>query len=308
MAAPLQFSSQRGHGIEMPGNGEAGHADVRHRGRIILFVLNMGRHGVAPFLCASWRPMQSNEFFVIIPAFNEEKCIDATLERLAAQSDLDFSLVVVDNASTDQTAAIVRRFSRRRPDPAVHLIHEPLKGTGAAADSGCRYAIAHGARYLARTDADCLPDRRWIANIKRAFATRGLEFVVGRVKVRTDDRDVTLADRVALPMLWFIGENVGRVIRRGARFKYRFIAVAGNNLAVTSELYLQAGGFPRTKIEDIHEDLVLSEAIRLLTDKAGKCDDVIVYNSIRRVKRYGYWNTVMWYWDHRYRPSDVDIR
>jgi hypothetical protein len=109
-------------------------------------------------------------------------------------------------------------------------------------------------------------------------------------------------------LLWFIGENVGRAIRRGPQFKYRFIAVAGNNMALTSELYLRAGGFPRSRIEDVHEDLVLSEAIRALTDKAGKCGNVVVYNSIRRVKRYGYWNTVMWYWDHRYRATDVDIR
>ncbi len=252
--------------------------------------------------------MHRNEFFVIIPAFNEEKCIEATLERLATQSDLDFSLVIVNNQSTDATAEVVNRFCHGHPDLAVHLIDEPQKGTGAAADTGCRYAIANGACYLARTDADCLPDRPWVANIKRAFQVRGLEFVVGRVKVRADDTRVTRTDRLVLPLLWCIGETVGRAIRRGPRFKYRFIAVAGNNLALTSELYLQAGGFPRTKIEDVHEDLVLSEAVRTLTARAGKCRDVVVYNSIRRVKRYGYWNTVMWYWDHRYRSADVDIR
>jgi glycosyltransferase involved in cell wall biosynthesis len=251
--------------------------------------------------------MQRNDFFVIIPAFNEEKCFEATLERLAEQSDLDFSLVIVNNGSTDGTVELVNRF-RRRSDLAVHLIDEPQKGTGAAADTGCRHAIALGARYLARTDADCLPDRDWIANIKRAFDRRGLEFVAGRVKVRADDIHVTRTDRLVLPLLWFIGETVGRTIRRGPRFKYRFIAVAGNNMAVTSELYVRAGGFPRSKIEDVHEDLVLSESIRALTDKAGKCRDVVVHNSIRRVKRYGYWNTVMWYWDHRYRTTDVDIR
>jgi glycosyltransferase involved in cell wall biosynthesis len=214
---------------------------------------------------------------------------------------------MVDNGSTDGTVALVEAFRARHPALLTYLIREDEKGTGAAADTGCRFAIAHGARYLARTDADCLPDRRWVANLKRAFAD-GLEFVVGRVAVRTDDTPVTALDKLILPRLWDIGEAVGRFNHRGAGARYRFIAVAGNNMALTSDLYQRAGGFPRTRIEEAHEDLILSERIRRLTDRAAKRDDVVVYNSIRRVKRYGYLRTLLWYWDHRYRPSEVDIR
>ena len=252
--------------------------------------------------------ISERDFFVVIPAFNEERSIGATLERLAAQTDRRFSLVVVDNASTDRTGAVVAAFARHHPTLPLYLIHEVVKGTGAAADTGCRFAISRGARYLARTDADCLPDRRWVAEIKRAFRTQGLEFVIGRVAMRTDDTHVTALDRAILPLLWSLGEAAGRVINRGEGMRYRFVAVAGNNMALTSGLYLRAGGFPRTRIEDAHEDLLIAERIRALTARARKCDDVVVATSIRRVKRFGYWNTLMWYWDHRYRPPDVDIR
>ena len=37
---------------------------------------------------------------------------------------------------------------------------------------------------------------------------------------------------------------------------------AGNNLAITSDLYLRVGGFKRTRIEELHEDHALMLAVR----------------------------------------------
>ena len=68
------------------------------------------------------------------------------------------------------------------------------------------------------------------------------------------------------------------------------------------------GGFPRTSIAEAHEDKVLSERVRRLTNWVRKKPDIVVYNSARRAKRYGYWNTLLWYWDHKYRPTEVDVR
>ncbi len=45
------------------------------------------------------------------PAYDEEATLPATLAALAAQTDADFTLVVVDNGSRDRTAAIARDFA-----------------------------------------------------------------------------------------------------------------------------------------------------------------------------------------------------
>jgi hypothetical protein len=71
---------------------------------------------------------------------------------------------------------------------------------------------------------------------------------------------------------------------------------------------LQSGGFPRTRIEDVHEDKIICERVRMITGRVRKRKDVIVYNSVRRARKYGYLNTLLWYWDHRYKPAEVDIR
>jgi glycosyltransferase involved in cell wall biosynthesis len=252
--------------------------------------------------------MNQQSFYVVIPVYNEAKCIRDTLDSLRAQTDRDFTVLLVDNASTDETRAVIEGWRQEHPDLPVVVISEPQKGTGAAADTGFRYAIAQGATHIARTDADCLPVRDWVAGFKRAFAEDGLEFVVGVLKARTDELPLDWSDHFVIPLLMTVAETYGKLTRRDKRMKYPYLLVAGSNLALTAELYLRSGGFPRTRIEEEHEDRILSERVRAVTSRVGKKRQLVVYSSVRRAKRYGYRNTLLWYWDHKYLPDEVDIR
>jgi len=250
-----------------------------------------------------------SDFWVVVPFYNEAAWIQTTLEALAHQSDRDFTLLLVDNGSTDAGLQVVERFRRTNPDMTIGVIREPEKGTGAASDTGFRHAIAQGARYVARTDADCLPRRDWVANLKRAFA-EDLEFVIGTIKPRSDDFPLSLRDRLVIPILVFVASQWGKVYRRGRRgqFKYAYIMVAGNNLGITAAMYERSGGFPRSRIEDVHEDRILGDRVRMLTTRTRKKRNVVVFNSTRRARRYGFINTLLWYWEHRYQPDVVDVR
>src|SRR5690349_20329587 len=99
--------------------------------------------------------MAGPELYVVVPCFNEEKAIAATLESFTRQTDPAFRLVLVDNNSTDRTLEIIEEFKSGHPALKIDCVFEPQKGTGAAADTGFRYAIARNARFIARTDADC---------------------------------------------------------------------------------------------------------------------------------------------------------
>jgi glycosyltransferase involved in cell wall biosynthesis len=251
--------------------------------------------------------MDQSDFFVVVPYFNEARGMITTLEALAGQSDTAYALVLVDNGSTDGSAAVAAGFAASHPELSVYLMDEPQKGTGAASDTGCRFAIARGARWLARTDADCLPRRDWVAALKRALGD-GLEFVAGKIKPRGDECPLSAMDRVVLPALVWVAEHYGKLHRRGPQFRYPYLLAAGNNLAITADLYLRAGGFPRTRIEDEHEDRALSEKVRTLTRRGAVRRDVVVYNSVRRAKAYGYLNTLRWYRNHCFHPQVVDVR
>ena len=123
--------------------------------------------------------------WVIVPAFDEAAGIEATLAAIDGQGLRPLVLCVVDNGSTDATVEQVRGF-RPTPGLGVRLVHEPERGTGAAADTGMRLAIAAGARYLLRTDADSLPRSDW-AWLMRARLAAGADVVAGRLEPRADE-------------------------------------------------------------------------------------------------------------------------
>src|SRR2546421_7798028 len=128
--------------------------------------------------------MAATELWVVVPAYNETESIGGTLAALAAQTDPDFTVVVVDNDSTDGTGDMVRRLAASLPF-VVEVVSERLPGAGAAADTGFRYAIGRGATMLARTDADCRPTPTWVATAQ-AGPLGGAGTFLGRSVPRPD--------------------------------------------------------------------------------------------------------------------------
>lgn len=92
---------------------------------------------------------------VVMAAYNGAHLIEETLASLAAQTFDDFEVLVVDDCSTDDTRAVVRRWS----DSRVRLIEAPVNG-GPVRARNLAFAGARG-RYIAGLDQDdiCLPDR-----------------------------------------------------------------------------------------------------------------------------------------------------
>ncbi|GAA4208037.1 glycosyltransferase [Streptosporangium oxazolinicum] len=242
------------------------------------------------------------DLWVIVPAYNEAPGIEATLRALAEQDDRDFTLLVVDNASTDGTAEVVRRHG-------VQVVAETRKGTGAASDTGMRHAIAHGATHLARTDADCLPRPDWVRNIRRAFGD-GLEMVGGQLRPRTDEFRLKFWERHLIPFVVEVAATFGRFRpgNRDPRYRGPYVMMPGATLAITADLYERAGGFPRTAIEEVHEDRALVNRVRVLTPAYASRRDVVVFGSVRRLRAYGLAGTLAWYADHHYRPEVIDVR
>lgn len=247
--------------------------------------------------------------FVVVPCYNEAHGIGRTLEALAAQSDAGFSLVIVDNGSTDASRATIADFHAAHPALGLQCIDEPQKGTGAAADTGFRFAIAAGATHVARTDADCIPRSDWISSIRRAFAD-GAEFVAGRIGFRSDDCRLSAFERASFALIAGLMVRIAPLLshNRDPRFKAPYVMAGGGNLAVTAHMYLLSGGFPRIRLEDDNDDRGLTNRVRLLTSRVKRDRRMVVHQSARRVKLYGIRNSILWYMNRRYRPDNVDVR
>jgi glycosyltransferase involved in cell wall biosynthesis len=236
--------------------------------------------------------------WVVVPAYNEAARITGTLDALAAQTDLDFTLLVVDNNSLDRTTEVVRA----HPAVRAQLIVEPHKGVGCAVDTGFRYAISHGAVYLARTDADCLPRPGWLAAARASFAA-GAGLVCGRITARRDEHG--RPGRAIFATLVWLAAAFGRLrpAHREAGYLAPYRMHAGNNMAITAELYEACGGMPRRPSPT---DRAFLNRVRRTTAAIVHTRSMVVENSTRRLRAYGVLGTAKWYLDRGSgtRPAD----
>lgn len=96
---------------------------------------------------------------VVIPAYNEEKRIEACLQSIFHQTQLPYEVIVVDNNSTDKTAELAQKMGAR-------IITEKQQGITFARNAG--FSAATG-DVIARTDADTIVSHDWIERINKHF-------------------------------------------------------------------------------------------------------------------------------------------
>jgi len=86
---------------------------------------------------------------VVVPIYNVEAYLDECLESLAAQTFEDLEIVMVDDGSTDRSAAIAEKFAAR--DPRFKLVSQPNGGLSRARNTGTDVATGE---FLAFADSD----------------------------------------------------------------------------------------------------------------------------------------------------------
>ena len=130
--------------------------------------LNANTPGSPPFVsppCVS----------IIVPAYNAEATINACMQSLLS---LDYprgrcEIIVVDNASTDDTARILAKYSG-----ALRVVLERTRGPAAARNAGLRNATHD---LLAMTDADCVVDPQWLRELVAPLQDDSVAMVGGRI-------------------------------------------------------------------------------------------------------------------------------
>lgn len=238
---------------------------------------------------------------VIVCAHNESRFIGPCLHSLLAQTRLPDEIVVVNNASSDETGAIARAI------PGVRVVDEPRKGLVQARETG--RLVASG-DVLVYVDADCRAPLTWLERVERRFSRSAALVALsgpyrfydwdiwGRLLIRA--YDVTLA-----PVTQGL---VKYVLRIGTVFY-------GGNFAARREALSRIGGFD-TRIEFHGEDTNVGRRLAAIGN-VSLFLDCYLYTSARRYLALGkgtvfrlyvrnFWSELL-----RHRPSDlehVDVR
>lgn len=167
----------------------------------------------------------------VIPAYNEEAYLPACVESILRQTatcGITTEIVVVNNASTDNTRDIALRY------PQVKLIDEPRKGLTRARQAGFD---ACSGELIANVDADSrLPDG-WLATVIAEFDANPKMLALSGPLVYYDlSPSQSLLVRIFYMMAWSTYALNRWVLRVGSM-------VQGGNFVVSREGLKKIGGF-----------------------------------------------------------------
>jgi glycosyltransferase involved in cell wall biosynthesis len=232
----------------------------------------------------------------VVCAYNESRLLSGCLHSLRAQTRPADEILVVNNASTDETGAVARAV------PGVRVVDEPTKGLVVARETARRSTTADIVAYM---DADCRAPIAWLERIEAQFSGARAPVAVtgpyrfydwdwsGRALIRAYDFVVAPATHV----LVHHALGVGAILY-------------GGNFAVRAEALTGIGGFDR-RIEFHGEDTNLGRRLTAL-GRVALCPGCWVWTSARRYRAMGkgavfrvyvrnFWSEILWH-----RPADED--
>lgn len=121
----------------------------------------------------------ASDSVVIIPTYREEENIAAIIDAVIALPQA-FDVLVIDDASPDRTAAIVRDKMEQYPGRVNMIEREGKLGLGTAYLTGFKWALAHPSyNYIFEMDADFSHNPADLPALKRACAEDGADVSVG---------------------------------------------------------------------------------------------------------------------------------
>ncbi|MES2930724.1 MAG: glycosyltransferase [Patescibacteria group bacterium] len=202
---------------------------------------------------------------LVVCAYNEEKYIGACLASIVACRGEFLEIIVVDNASTDNTRTVAESF------PGVRVVSEREKGLTKARQRGLHEARGGIVAYI---DADTEITEKWVRKIIAAYARDERIVCASGIYVY---KDVPLVIHLCVWIYWHFFSYL--------TYLCTGYLVVGGNFAARKEALHAIGGFDTT-IEFYGEDTDIARRLH----KFGKVKflpGAVVHTSARRIKEEG---------------------
>ncbi|MEV8516430.1 glycosyltransferase [Dactylosporangium sp. NPDC051484] len=166
--------------------------------RTLLMLILAGRQRRAARKARRRLPAVTDPVTVLVPAYNEHRCIEATLRSLRG-SDHPIEIIVIDDGSTDGTAATAEALGL----PGVRVVRQQNAGKAAALNRGIALARHE---LIAMVDADTVFEPGSIRRLVQPFADPAVGAVAGNAKVGNRRNVIALWQHIE----YVIGFNLDR--------------------------------------------------------------------------------------------------
>lgn len=191
---------------------------------------------------------------VVIPARNEEEHIEQCVRSVFANTYAGaLEVIVVNDRSTDRTAAILQQLQREFPALIVHNTVEDtsnsmLRGKPRALHQGIGVATGE---VVMMTDADCTVQQQWVERIAAGFGNPE----VGLVASFTVMEPHSLFEKMQT-LEWVFNHTLASA---GVGLQQP-VGCFGNNLSIRRSVYDELGGYAAIPFS-VTEDLALLQAV-----------------------------------------------
>lgn len=144
--------------------------------------------------------MSSDDFAVIIPAFNEEGRIGATIAGIRKQTDAD--IIVISDGSVDSTV-------QEAESAGAVVLKLPFNlGYGAALQTGYKYALNKGFAFGVQMDADGQHDPEYISHLLEEVRAGKADVIIGSRFLGEGDYRPTTLKKLGMILFRFIASII----------------------------------------------------------------------------------------------------
>ena len=173
---------------------------------------------------------------VVIPAFNAKAYLTETLQSVAQQGEVLAQIILVNDGSTDHTAACVHQFAAAHPQMNIVLVEQANLGLSAARNTGIRKSTAP---YIAFLDADDLWQAHKLDTQLQLFLSSidpklGVVYT-GYSLISESSAPLSANTRLVAPK---VRGDVYQALLRG-----NFISGSGSSVLIKREVLDAVGGF-----------------------------------------------------------------
>lgn len=208
---------------------------------------------------------------VLVPVWNEEVGIIATLESLLKSSYGNLELVVVNDGSQDASDALIKKFKKkfeRRPlaergNRRITYQFQPNGGKGTALNTAISLASGD---IIISVDADCVVMEDTIQNFVEYFRNPNVMAAVGNVRIGTTSSLIGLIQYMEFLFSFYF--------KKADSLMNTIYIIGGAAGAFRREVFASLGSY---NTENITEDIELSIRIQDAGMRIVYADDAIVY-------------------------------
>ncbi len=183
-------------------------------------------------------PIPPTSIFVIIPCYNEAAVVK---ETVAGVLEKGYSVVVVDDASTDDTRQQLKNL------PVYYLRHPINLGQGAALQTGIDYALKKDAGFFITFDADGQHLASDIEGMVQTMVEKKVDIVFGSRFLKGSDSSVPSGRKWVLRLARYINYFFSGILLSDAHNGFRCfnrnvaskIRIRENRMAHASEILIE---------------------------------------------------------------------